>query len=49
MLEIGGLTTVEQYLEVLEYYLRRYNTKRIQVALCSHSSIESRNNLGITA
>jgi putative transposase len=42
-------TTVEQFIEVLDSYIRWYNEKRIKISLGSLSPIEYRESLGLTA
>ncbi len=42
-------TTVEQFIEVLDSYIRWYNEKRIKISLGSLSPIEYRERLGLTA
>ena len=42
-------TTVEQFIEVVDSYIRWYNEKRIKISLGSRSPIEYRVSLGLTA
>jgi transposase InsO family protein len=42
-------TTVDQFIEVVDSYIRRYNAKRIKVSLGSLSPLEYRQSLGIAA
>lgn len=42
-------TTVDQFIEVVDSYIRWYNAKRIKVSLGSLSPIEYRQSLGIAA
>jgi putative transposase len=42
-------TTIEQFIEVVDSYIRWYNEKRIKISLGSLSLIEYRENLGPTA
>ncbi|NPC58495.1 IS3 family transposase [Caenimonas soli] len=42
-------TTVEQFIEVVNSYIRWYNEKRIKISLGSLSPIEYRESLGLTA
>ena len=42
-------TTVEQFIQVLDAYIRWYNEKRIKVSLGSLSPLEYRESLGIAA
>jgi transposase InsO family protein len=42
-------TTVEQFIEVVDSYIRWYNAKRIKVSLGSLSPLECRQSLGIAA
>ena len=42
-------TTIEQFIEVLDSYIRWYNEKRIKIPLGSRSPIEYRESLGLTA
>jgi transposase InsO family protein/transposase-like protein len=42
-------TTIEQFIEVLDSYIRWYNEKRIKISLGSLSPIEYRESLGLTA
>lgn len=42
-------TTVDQFIEVLDSYIRWYNVKRIKVSLGSLSPSEYRESLGIAA
>ena len=42
-------TTVEQFIEVVDYYIRWYNEKRINISLGSLSPIEYRESLGLAA
>lgn len=41
--------TVDQFIEVVDAYIRWYNAKRIKVSLGSLNPIEYRESLGITA
>ena len=41
--------TIDQYIQVVDSYIRWYNEKRIKMSLGSLSSIEYRESLGITA
>jgi putative transposase len=42
-------TTIEQFIEVVDSYIRWYNEKRIKISLGSLSPIEYRESLGLTA
>ena len=42
-------TTIEQFIQVLDSYIRWYNGKRIKVSLGSLSPLEYRENLGMAA
>jgi len=42
-------TTIEQFIDVLDTYIRWYNEKRIKISLGSRSPIEYRESLGLTA
>jgi len=42
-------TTVEQFIQVLDAYIRWYNEKRIKVSLGSLSPLEYHESLGIAA
>ena len=42
-------TTIEQFIQVLDSYIRWYNKKRIKISLGSLSPIEYRESLGLTA
>ena len=42
-------TTIEQFIEVVDSYIRWYNEKRIKISLGSLSPLEYRDSLGITA
>ena len=42
-------TTIEQFIEVVDSYIRWYNGKRIKISLGSLSPIEYRESLGFTA
>lgn len=42
-------TTIEQFIQVVDSYLRWYNKKRIKISLGSLSPLEYRDSLGITA
>lgn len=42
-------TTVEQFIEVVDSYIRWYNAKRIKISLGSLSPLEYRESLGIAA
>lgn len=42
-------TTIEQFIQVLDSYIRWYNEKRIKISLGSLSPIEYRESLGLTA
>lgn len=42
-------TTIEQFIEVIDSYIRWYNEKRIKISLGSFSPLEYRENLGFTA
>ncbi len=42
-------TTIEQFIEVVDSYIRWYNEKRIKISLGSRSPIEYRESLGLTA
>jgi transposase InsO family protein len=42
-------TTVDQFIEVVDSYIRWYNAKRIEVSLGSLSPVEYRQSLGIAA
>ena len=42
-------TTIEQFIEVVNSYIRWYNEKRIKISLGSLSPIEYRESLGLTA
>ena len=42
-------TTVEQFMQSLDSYIRWYNEKRIKISLGSRSPLEYRENLGIPA
>ena len=42
-------TTIEQFIEVVDSYIRWYNGKRIKISLGSLSPIEYRESLGLTA
>lgn len=42
-------TTIEQFIEVLDSYIRWYNEKRIKISLGALSPIEYRESLGLTA
>jgi hypothetical protein len=41
--------TIEQFIQVVDSYIRWYNEKRIKISLGSLSPIEYRESLGITA
>ena len=41
-------TTIEQFIEVVDSYIRWYNEKRIKISLGSLSPIEYRESLGLT-
>lgn len=42
-------TTIEQFIEVVDSYIRWYNEKRIKISLGSLSPIEYRESLGLMA
>ena len=42
-------TTIGQFIEVVDSYIRRYNKKRIKISLGSLSPTESRDRVGFTA
>ncbi len=42
-------TTIEELIEMVDSYIRRYNEKRIKITLGSLSPIECRVSLGVTA
>jgi transposase InsO family protein len=42
-------TTVEQFIEIVDAYIRWYNEKRIKISLGSLSPIEYRESLGLAA
>ena len=42
-------TTIEQFIQILDSYIRWYNEKRIKVSLGSRSPLENRETLGIAA
>jgi transposase InsO family protein len=42
-------TTIEQFIEVVDSYIRWYNEKRIKLSLGSLSPLEYRESLGLTA
>ena len=42
-------TTIEQFIDVLDSYIRWYNEKRIKISLGSRSPIEYRESLGLMA
>ncbi|SAL77950.1 integrase catalytic region [Caballeronia telluris] len=42
-------TTVDQFIDVVDSYIRRYNAQRIKVSLGSLSPVEYRQSLGIAA
>ncbi len=42
-------TTIEQFIQILDSYIRWYNEKRIKISLGSLSPIEYRESLGLTA
>jgi transposase InsO family protein len=42
-------TTIDQFIEIVDSYIRWYNAKRIKVSLGSLSPIEYRQSLGIAA
>mgnify|MGYP002683890896 CR=1 FL=1 len=42
-------TTIEQFIQVVDTYIRWYNEKRIKISLGSLSPIEYRESLGLTA
>jgi transposase InsO family protein len=42
-------STIEQFIEVVDSYIRWYNEKRIKIALGSLSRLEYRESLGLTA
>ena len=42
-------TTIEQFIEVVDAYIRWYNEKRIKISLGSLSPLEYRESLGLTA
>ena len=42
-------TTIDQFIETVDSYIRLYNAKRIKVSLGSLSPIEYRQSLGIAA
>ena len=42
-------TTIEQFIEVVDSYIRWYNEKRIKISLGSLSPIEYRESLGLGA
>ncbi len=44
-----GRFTVEQFIEVLDSYIRWYNAKRIKISLGALSPLEYRESLGIAA
>ena len=42
-------STIEQFVEVVDSYIRWYNEKRIKISLGSLSPLEYRESLGLTA
>ena len=42
-------TTIEQFIEAVDSYIRWYNEKRIKISLGSRSPLEYRESLGVTA
>ena len=42
-------TTIEQFIQIVDAYIRWYNEKRIKISLGSLSPIEYRESLGLTA
>ena len=42
-------TTIEQFIQAVDSYIRWYNEKRIKICLGSHSPLEYRESLGLTA
>ncbi len=42
-------TTIEQFIEALDAYIRWYNEKRIKISLGSRSPVEYRKSLGFFA
>lgn len=42
-------TTIDQFIEIVDSYIRWYNAKRIKVSLGSLSPVEYRHSLGIAA
>jgi transposase InsO family protein len=42
-------TTIDQFIEIVDSYIRWYNAKRIKVSLGSLSPVEYRQSLGIAA
>jgi transposase InsO family protein len=42
-------TTIEQFIQIVDSYIRWYNEKRIKISLGSLSPIEYRESLGLTA
>ena len=42
-------TTIEQFIEVVDSYIRWYNEKQLKISLGSLSPVEYRASLGITA
>ena len=42
-------TTIEQFVEALDSYIRLYNEKRIKISLGFRSRIEHRRGLGVAA
>lgn len=41
-------TTIEQFIQALDSYIRWYNEKRIKISLGSRSPLEYRESLGLT-
>ena len=42
-------TTIEEFIQILDSYIRWYNEKRIKISLGSLSPIEYRKSLGLVA
>ena len=42
-------TTIEQFIQAGDSYIRWYNEKRIEICLGSHDPLEYRESLGLTA